>query len=88
MGGADRKSKIVRGRDGRRGGYFCRCALAVGQMIFADLFAHRHHDALPSHHRAQSERERHSHFDPDGDELGRLVDMTLIVRKHSAIRCR
>ena len=42
-----------------------RRALAIGQMLLADLFADRDDDALPSDHGAKPKRERDRHLYPD-----------------------
>ena len=58
---------------------FGASALGVGQVLLADLFAHRHHDALPAHHGAHSERKGHGHLDPRGNELGGFVHLGLVI---------
>lgn len=58
-------------------------ALPLGQVMLADLFADRDHDWLPFHHRAAAERPRHCDFHPSGSEVGRDIDMSLLV-----VHCR
>ena len=46
-------------------------------MCFADLFAHRNHDALPTDHGAETQGDRHREFDPGWNELSQLIHVTL-----------
>ena len=73
MGGADRQAEVVGGEDGGHGDQFGAGALRVGQVLFADLFADRDHNALPAHHGAQPRASATATFTQVGDELGGLV---------------
>ena len=57
---AEQVGRFDRGEsDDFRGG-----TLSVGQVRLADLFADRDHNALPTNHRAQTQRDRHGKLDP------------------------
>ncbi len=74
-----RQPKLVGGDDRRHRRDFGRRALAVGQVVLADLLAHRHHDPLPADHGAQAQRERDRDLHPGRDELGGQVDVLLVI---------
>src|SRR5262249_31353794 len=60
------------------GDHFGAGALAIGHVNLADFFPDRDDDALPSDHGAQSERDRDRDLDPQGNELGRVVERCLV----------
>ena len=77
MSGRHRQAEHVRCADGQHGHRFRRGALRVGQVGLADLFADRHHDALPANHGAQPERDRHRDLHPQRNKARRVVDLLL-----------
>jgi hypothetical protein len=54
------------------------CALGVGEVLLADLFADGDDDALPADHGSHAQRQGDGDLDPDGDELGGLVYCALV----------
>ena len=60
------------------------CTLSVGQVIFADAFAHCDDNALPADHRAEAERERYCDLNPGGNELGGVVGFGFVAFQGSA----
>ena len=83
-----RQPKRVGGKDRAHGHQSGACALRIGQVVLADLFPHGDDDALPAHHGAQAQRQRHGHLHPVGNELGRLVHLALVVLQCGVLRRR
>ena len=54
-------------------------------MVFADFFANRDDNSLPSHHRSQPECHGDCDLDPSGDETSRAVNVGLVVLKHGRV---
>src|SRR5215470_1506700 len=76
--GRNRKPVHVGGGDRSGGDHFGAGALAVGHVNLADFLADRDDDALPSDHRAESKRDRDRDLDPQGNELGCVVERCLV----------
>ena len=77
MGGRHRQAEHVGRADREHGDDLGRGALRIGQMGLADLFADRHHDALPADHGAEAERDGDRDLHPERDEFGRGVERPL-----------
>ena len=91
MGGRDRQAERISGADCRSGDKFRGSTLPVREMALADLFANRHHNALPADHGAETERDRNRHLHPDGNELGRSINHPAISRQRRRVlrgKCR
>src|SRR5579863_1335836 len=58
-----------------------RRSLPVRQVILADLLTDRDHDALPADHRSQTQGDRHRNLNPWRNELGRAVEVLLVIRQ-------
>src|SRR5262249_20067570 len=82
MRGADRQPVGVGGRNRAHSHQLGGGALAVGQVLLADLLADGDNDAFPTHHRAEAKRYRDRDLDPGGDELGRIIQGPLVVVQH------
>ena len=81
MRGRNRKPVHIGGGDRSGGDHFRASALAVSHVRLADFLADRDHDALPSDHGAQSERDRDRDLDPQRNEFGRVVERSLVGRQ-------
>ena len=79
MGGTDGQAKVVGGGNGGHCDQFRAGSLGIGQMLLADFFSDGHNDALPTDHRSHTQRQGHSHLDPDGDKFGGLIDLALVI---------
>ena len=79
MRGAYRQSEFVGGEDGSHGDQSGACSLGVGQMVFADAFAHSDHHALPSNHGAETQRKRYGHLDPGGNKFGGVIHLVFVA---------
>ncbi len=64
-----RQTEGIRGLDRRHCDQLRGGALRVGQMRLADLLTDGHDDALPAHHRPESQRDGHRDLDPERNEL-------------------
>lgn len=73
----DRQADLVEAVDGAHRGQLGAGTLGISHVGFADLLADRDDDALPSDHRAESQR--HRDLDPGRNVLRRLIQEPLVV---------
>src|SRR5271170_5021972 len=84
VSGADGETESVGGADCGHGGDFGDRSLSVGQMLFADLFPDRDHDALPADHGAEAESHGYGDLYPERYEAGGVIDVLLVIGEDSS----
>src|SRR5208283_5541156 len=84
----DWQAKTVGGTDRSHGDNFGGGALAIGHMLFADLFADGDDDPLPADHCSEPERERDRNLYPVGNEFRSAVETLLVGAERRYIRLR
>ena len=65
MGGGNRHTGVTRQTNRNRRGHLGRHTLCVGHTFLTDLLTDSGRHATPADHRADTQRQRHGHNDPD-----------------------
>ena len=85
MRGADRQTKSVGRANRGHGSDFSDGALRIRQVLFADFFAHGHHNPLPANHSSQTESHGHCHLHPSRNKPRGIIDVLFVGCEHRGI---